>query len=86
MSSFIIPQKIIDDFKKNLFECPYCHNLILLESKSLSDPKPCKHCDKVIMVPYKVGDFWLFKRLGGGAMGTVYMAFHEVHHRSMYAV
>ena len=86
MSSFIIPHKIIEDYGKNLFECPYCQNLIMLKDKVLSEPGPCKHCNKLIMVPYKLGSFWLFQKLGGGAMGTVFKAFHAQHHRSIYAI
>ena len=86
MSSFLIPHKIIEDYEKNLFECPYCRNLIMLKKKVLSEPKPCKHCKKTIMIPYKLGDFWLFQKLGGGAMGIVFKAFHHQHNRSIYAV
>ena len=86
MRSFIIPQKIIDDYKKDLFECPYCRNLILLENAVLEEPHPCIHCQKTIMTPYKVGHFWLFQKLGDGAMGSVFKAFHEQHLRSIYAI
>ena len=86
MSSFLIPHKIIENYEKNLFECPYCRNLIHLMEKVLSDPKPCDHCKKPIMIPYKLGAFWLFQKLGGGSMGTVFKAFHGQHHRSIYAI
>ncbi len=87
MSSVLIPQKIIEDYKKGVYECPYCRGSLTLSSPpELMDPAPCPHCANVIMLPYPVGSFWLFQQIGKGAMGCVYKAFHEHHQRSIYAV
>ncbi len=86
MSSFLVPQKIIDDYNKDIFECPYCKEQIPFKTHDLLAPRPCEKCGKKIMIPHRVGEFWLFQQIGSGAMGCVYKAFHEVHQRSIYAV
>jgi serine/threonine-protein kinase len=86
MSSVLIPQKIIDDYQNGFYECPYCRGSLPLETHELLDPGPCAHCGKVILMPHKVGSFWLFQQIGKGAMGCVCKAFHETHQRSIYAV
>jgi serine/threonine-protein kinase len=86
MSSILIPQKIIDDYTQGFYECPYCRGKLQISDHAELDPAPCMHCQKTIMAPHKVGAFWLFQQIGKGAMGCVYKAFHEHHHRSIYAV
>ncbi len=86
MSSILIPEKIIEDYHKNFFECPYCRDQIPLESHKPLAPAPCGKCGKTVMIPHRVSDFWLFQQIGSGAMGAVYKAFHQLHQRSIYAV
>lgn len=80
------PAEILTNFQEGIFECPYC-NLAL----SLAETEPfqlvsCPECQNVLLVPTKVSDFWLLQAVGGGGMGIVYKAFHEVHQRSIYAI
>lgn len=86
MSSFLLPKTIIDNYNSGFFDCPYCRQKITVASKTLADPTPCPHCKKTVLIPHRLGPFWLFQQLGAGAMGCVYKAFHEVHQRSIYAV
>ncbi len=86
MSSFLIPKKIIENHKNGFFECPYCREKLTVNPGVFAEPAPCKKCKKIVMLPHRMGDFWLFQELGAGAMGCVYKAFHHVHTRSIYAI
>ena len=86
MSSYLIPQKIVENYEQGFFECPYCRGRIKVDPEIFADPGPCEHCQKEVMIPHKLGRFWLFQQIGAGAMGCVYKAFHHDHPRSIYAV
>lgn len=68
------------------FKCGNCHvetDLSLLTPLTL---EKCASCGQSNFVPYLIKDYWLYKPLGGGGMGSVYEAVHRVRSGIFYAV
>jgi serine/threonine-protein kinase len=70
----------------NCIECQSCGGIA-----SIIGPPPltitkCGNCGEGIFVPYLIKEFWLYRPLGGGGMGSVYKAFHEKNINTEYAV
>jgi len=80
------PAEIIDNFHNGIFECPYCELAMSLQHTHPLQMVSCPDCGNVLLVPTPVAEFWLFQVVGGGGMGVVYKAFHEIHRRSIYAI
>lgn len=72
-------------FNEGAIICYNCgsHHLLTF-FKPLSFAK-CSKCNSPMFIPHKVSDYWLFKPLGSGGMGSVYKAVHYMSGRK-YAV
>lgn len=58
--------------------CPECYRQVPYSDKQPLSIISCDLCSKGhIFIPLKLAGFWLYKPLGGGAMGAVYKAFVE---------
>ncbi len=58
----------------NCFECSSCHTVLSLASYPPLVLEKCKQCEALNFIPYNIKDFWLYRPLGGGGMGSVYKA------------
>jgi serine/threonine-protein kinase len=66
--------KNIKDLENGILNCESCGApMPLSEHQALSLSK-CLKCSAVNFIPMRIGVYWLFKPLGGGGMGRVYMA------------
>jgi serine/threonine protein kinase len=71
---------------KSALRCQHCHT-----EQSFADSAPlsmskCTACGAVNFIPYLIKDYWLYRPLGGGGMGSVYKAFYGQDPRVEFAV
>ena len=65
-----------EPFNSGHIVCDSCLSQHLLSFyKPLSFAK-CPKCNAAMFIPHRVSDYWLFKPLGSGGMGSVYKAIH----------
>ncbi len=76
----------LDAFTQGKLECPGCHHVFPLAGHVPLTIKPCPECKEEIPVPRKLGNYWLFKFLGKGGMGTVYKAWRADNRETPFAV
>lgn len=57
--------------------CPYCDAELDVSEFEPFETLLCPKCDGQVEVPVRLGNFILFRELGGGSMGTVYLAQDE---------
>jgi serine/threonine-protein kinase len=67
-------------------ECPSCGAVAPIINLNPLTIVKCADCGEGIFIPYCVKDFWLYRPLGGGGMGSVYKAFCERNQDQDYAV
>lgn len=72
-------------FNDGVIVCNKCKSSHLLSFyKPLSFVR-CSKCGNPMFIPYRIADYWLFRPLGSGGMGSVYKAVHFNNGRK-YAV
>ncbi len=65
------------DLEKGIVNCPGCGVDIPLDTGEPMEIGNCPKCKEQVFFPYKVKNYWLYKPLGGGGMGSVYKAVGE---------
>ena len=64
----------LDLLNGHCYECEFCESVhSLINAVPLSMTK-CPDCGASNFIPYLVKNYWLYKPLGGGGMGSVYKA------------
>lgn len=67
----------IKDFQEGRLSCPGCSTDIHINDYEGLEVTNCPSCNSPVFIPMKVKDYWLFKPLGGGGMGSVYESLCE---------
>jgi serine/threonine protein kinase len=67
-------------------ECQNCHAILALPELEPLTIVRCPECAFSFFVPYRVKDYWLYKPLGGGGMGSVYKAVSATDPEAIFAV
>jgi eukaryotic-like serine/threonine-protein kinase len=70
----------------NCFECGSCHTVLSLMNFTPLSLEKCTQCESPIFIPYNIKDYWLYRPLGGGGMGSVYKAVHYKYPNMEFAV
>ena len=66
----------VEILNENCYECDFCKAIHSLhEAPPLSIAK-CNECGASNFIPYLIKNYWLYRPLGGGGMGSVYKAVH----------
>ncbi len=69
-------QSTIADYAAGQLICSGCHKPVSFQGEPPLSVAKCKSCDSGYnFVPLKIDNYWLFKPLGGGGMGSVYEAY-----------
>ena len=69
----------IKNLQKGIISCSGCGQKVQLFDYEPLEVINCSKCNIPIFIPMKIKDFWLYTPLGGGGMGSVYLAISEVH-------
>jgi serine/threonine-protein kinase len=77
---------LIDAMINNLVLCRHCQNQLPLADLDPLSEIPCPHCNRKIMVPMTIGNYYLYRHIGGGGMGRVYKAVSEEFPDERFAV
>lgn len=77
---------LVANYDAGYYLCPACATRLPLAPDRQLAVEACDHCRAEVMFPKRVGPFWAFTKLGHGGRGSVYLAFHDVHRQSYYAV
>lgn len=67
----------IKDLREGRLACPDCSADIHIDDYEGLQVANCPGCNAPVFIPMRVKDFWLYKPLGGGGMGSVYLAISE---------
>ncbi len=67
----------IKDLTEGRLPCPNCSAWIHFQDFEPLQITNCPECAAPVFNPMKVKEFWLYKPLGGGGMGSVYLAVSE---------
>lgn len=76
---------LLSQFENGFLKCASCGGRVALSDVTPLELSPCPACGCPNFTPTLVGEYWLFKPLGGGGMGSVYMAVARQNQR-FYAV
>ncbi|MBN1863965.1 MAG: protein kinase [Victivallales bacterium] len=67
----------VKDLMEGRICCPGCQAQIHIHDFEPLQMISCPECGAPVFNPFKVKDYWLYKPLGGGGMGSVYRAVSE---------
>lgn len=81
-----INQLNIDQLNDYCMTCFDCQSTFTFHDMPPLGIERCPHCDGPQFVPMKIKDYWLYKPLGGGGMGSVYKAVTTDNSKIEYAV
>lgn len=76
----------IELLNDNCFECSHCHSVLSLINYTPLSMGECSECKANNFIPYFVKNYWLYRPLGGGGMGSVYKAIHWNNPNMEFAV
>ncbi len=65
---------LISSFLQGKVPCESCGERLNVRGYAPLCVLPCSKCGKNVMVPYELGDYVLYKMIGGGGMGLVFKA------------
>ncbi len=66
-------------------KCLSCSNWHSVEGLENFAETPCPSCGTNMMKPYRISDYWLYKEVGQGGMGRVYLA-QQIGNPKLYAI
>jgi serine/threonine protein kinase len=72
--------------EKSALRCQHCHTEQDFSSCPPLSLAKCPACGAINFVPYLIKDYWLYRPLGGGGMGSVYKAFYHQDPHVEFAV
>jgi len=67
----------ISDLKKGIIGCPSCSAELAIDQFNSLEVSACTSCETPLFIPLKIKNYWLYRPLGGGGMGSVYRALSE---------
>ncbi len=73
-------------FQTQHFVCDACSQAIEFVIFDPFTLTPCPYCDSLLFVPAKIGPYFLYRPLGGGGMGSVYLSVSEDSPGELFAV
>lgn len=76
----------LNSLMDGVLPCNHCGIEIDIDSCIGLSIERCPNCNTPIFIPLRIKDYWLYKPLGGGGMGSVYQAFHATNFDAEYAV
>jgi eukaryotic-like serine/threonine-protein kinase len=68
-------RKMVRRFKKGFMLCEQCRTRYPLKGLVPLSFMQCRRCGYLSLVPLQVADYWLYQPLGGGGLGSVYLAY-----------
>ena len=70
-------QPKVKELMEGILTCPACSAAVHISDYKGLEMSPCPQCDAPLFIPLKLKNYWLYKPLGGGGMGSVYQALSE---------
>jgi serine/threonine-protein kinase len=67
----------IKDLQNGVVKCENCSEKLEITLENGLEIQNCPKCGSVVFIPKAVKEYWLYKPLGGGGMGSVYKAVSE---------
>jgi serine/threonine-protein kinase len=76
----------LDLLNGNCYECDFCSSVHSLEGQPPLAMGKCPNCNSPNFIPYLIKNYWLYKPLGGGGMGSVYKAIYYNNPKWEFAI
>jgi len=67
----------LKELMRGTISCPGCSKVVYISDYKGLEISPCPACNTPLFIPFKIKNYWLYKPLGGGGMGSVYQALSE---------
>lgn len=67
----------VKELIEGFLSCPACSQAVYISDYKGLEISPCPKCQTPVFIPFKIKNYWLYKPLGGGGMGSVYQALSE---------